>query len=119
MAELAEAKRRRCGETPLKVGDVLRVSWGHDQTNVDAYKVIERSGKRKVTLQQIGVFKSCNQGFDDRGTCVPDEDRLVGDPFSKMADVNDYVSLESFMAGGLWPKDAAGNYMPCYWSSYA
>jgi hypothetical protein len=119
LAELREAKARKCAETCLQAGDIIRVSWGHDQTNVEAYKVLARSGKRKVWLQSIGIVKSYSDGFDDRGTCVPDETKTFGEAFSKMADDKGYVSLESYMAGGPWPKSETGDYLPTYWSSYA
>lgn len=49
-------ERRASRKNPhsLKVGDLLKSSWGYDQTNVDFYEVVELNGKTMVTIEKIG-----------------------------------------------------------------
>ncbi|MCG3204003.1 MAG: hypothetical protein KCHDKBKB_00680 [Elusimicrobia bacterium] len=53
-AKLDRAKARKEMINPAKVGDILSASWGHDQTNVDFYQVLEVKNK-SVTIQEIGL----------------------------------------------------------------
>src|SRR6478736_6785039 len=41
---------RRAKPHGLKVGDVLRASWGYDQTNIDYYEVVKLIGKSMVDI---------------------------------------------------------------------
>jgi hypothetical protein len=41
-------------ERRIQKGDVLRYSWGYDQTNVDAFEVV-RTSEKSVWLQRIEV----------------------------------------------------------------
>lgn len=117
--ELQEAHDRKTAPTSLQVGDILRASWGCEQTNVDAFQVVAVLGRRKVSLQEIGVLKTCEGGWTDRGKCVPDPAVLKGKPFTKSADRDGNVLFESFRAGSPWPKAEDGTFTPTYWSSYA
>ena len=53
----AERKADRLGKPEdmdkVKVGDIFCNSWGYDQTNVDYYQVISKSG-RSVNVREIG-----------------------------------------------------------------
>ena len=40
----------------LKVGDVLRSSWGYDQTNVDYYEVVELVGLYWHFVDLVWIF---------------------------------------------------------------
>ncbi len=66
----------------LEVGDVLVASWGYEQTNVDYYLVTKLVGKRSVQLIEIGA-KIVDSG-DMTGKCVPDLDKKIGEPFTKL-----------------------------------
>ena len=56
MASIAEYKSERKirDVRTLEIGDVLRSSWGYDQTNIDYYKVVELIGKSMVDIVEIG-----------------------------------------------------------------
>ncbi len=54
----------------LKVGDVLRSSWGYDQTNVDYYQVTALKGAKQVTVRRIGAVSETT-GWET-GKCAPD-----------------------------------------------
>src|ERR1039458_47640 len=38
----------------LKIGDLLRCSWGYDQTNIDYYQVTRVVGAHTVEIREIG-----------------------------------------------------------------
>jgi hypothetical protein len=53
-----ETKERRKAEAAatfaaVKIGSIFVASWGYDQTNVDAYQVIEKKGKSTVVVRRI------------------------------------------------------------------
>lgn len=50
----AERRAARAKPHTLVEGDLLKSSWGYDQTNVDFYMVVERNGKTMVTIEKIG-----------------------------------------------------------------
>lgn len=66
----------------IKEGAILYDSWGYEQTNIDFYKVIKRSGV-SVTLLPIGSHVE-QSGFMS-GNASPDESNVVGDPIVRRA----------------------------------
>lgn len=59
------AKRELAPTPKATVGDILRCSWGYDQTNVDYYQVVALVGVSSVRIRKIG--KRCvrqTQGTD-------------------------------------------------------
>lgn len=107
----------------LKVGDVLRSSWGYDQTNIDYYEVIELVGKRGVKICEIGC-ESVETGFM-QGNSVPAKGAFIGQPMLKKVGERDEVKVRDF---GVWAykmepmKSADGiaiGYRPSGWTAYA
>jgi len=90
-------------------GKILISSWGYEQTNIDFYQIVERKPK-SVVLQQIGQNKECDE--QDAGTCTPDPETKIGEPFLKKLSIHGGVSLNSYSYCYLWDG------RPCYWSSY-
>ena len=106
-----EAEERRQAGRGLGVGDVLRCSWGYDQTNVDYYQVVGMSGKATVVLREIEQ-KRKETGYMS-GTTSPRKGRFAGPPFKKRA-IKGSVKLSSHKhAIKVDPKETT------YWSSYA
>lgn len=97
-------------------GAILYSSWGYEQTNVDFYIIIERKGSI-LLVQKIGknkFFDECNnQVFDDRGSCMPDPDFKIGEPFRKRLGKHPSITLNTYSYARLWDGK------PKYWSSYA
>lgn len=60
-AREAVVRDKRAKPHELKVGDVLRASWGYDQTNIDYYQVLRVIGKSMVEIQEIA-----SDGYEDR-----------------------------------------------------
>jgi hypothetical protein len=83
----AERKAKRAAERAaakesVKEGDIFVASWGWEQTNVDAYQVVEKKGAT-VTLREIGLTSvEGSEGFmSDR--VVPVKDCFIGEEFKK------------------------------------
>lgn len=57
----------------MKAGDVLRYSWGYDQTNVEFFQVARATAK-SVWLQPIG------SKLEPAAGCGPMSGRVVADP---------------------------------------
>lgn len=106
----------------LKVGDVLRSSWGYDQTNVDYYEVVELFGKRGVVIREIGC-ESEQTGWL-QGNSVPAKGQYIGQPMRKQVNENGSVKVRDW---GVWayrmePVKVAGvpvAYSPSAWTAYA
>jgi hypothetical protein len=73
-------------DNPLKVGDLLRCSWGYEQTNVDYYQVVAAS-RRGVTLREVAAesVEGSGNGMSDR--VRPVKDKFVGEPMKKRVQV--------------------------------
>lgn len=117
------AKRREELKAPhtLKVGDVLRSSWGYDQTNIDYYQVTKLVGSRMVEIRELCQISKETSYM--QGECAP----IVG-KFTKLAPMRrvareNYVKIESWgrYARKLEPTVVAGvpTYGMSHWTSYA
>lgn len=102
----------------LEVGDVLRTSWGYDQTNVDFYEVTAIVGKRMVEVRKIA--QHVTQTAWEQGKCAPKPGEYVGDPIRVMAR-NGGAKIEGHYASLQKPEIVAGVkvYRSAHWSSYA
>lgn len=93
----------------IQKDSILYSSWGYEQTNINFYKVLERSGS-KVILQELAPNKefSCY----DSGKCTPSE-ILIGEPFEKRLTKFASVNINSFESASLYNGDKL------YFSTYA
>jgi|GEM_PF-2142574 len=79
----------------LKVGDIFVSSWGWEQTNIDAYQLIELKNKTG-TFREIAL-KSLSQTSWGSDICAPIKDDFLENskPFKKILKGN-YIRLSSF-----------------------
>ena len=93
----------------IQKDSILYSSWGWEQTNINFYKVLDRSGS-KVILQELAPNKefSCY----DSGKCTPSE-KLIGEPFEKRLTKFASVNINSFESASLYNGDKL------YFSTYA
>lgn len=104
----------------LELGDVLKSSWGYDQTNIDYYEVTAIIGKRMVEIRPIAQQSIDGQHYMT-GKCVPIPGQYTGKPMRKAAHdggvkIASYAwarKIEPKIIGGLKIYDAAS------WTSYA
>lgn len=116
-ADIAERESReidrRAKPHELKVGDILKASWGYDQTNVDYYQVLALVGKSMVEIVAIA-----SDGYENGFMCgrvAPLPGAFKGKPMRKRADGN-CVKIESYVyAYKQEPQIVAG--VPVYESS--
>ena len=117
-----ERKQARKG-TPekidsVKLGDIFHFSWGYEQTNVDFYQVIEKSG-RMLTLREIGqksTDRETGNSMADYRVAVKDAFLPDKKPIKKLLQFSGntpYIRIESFGWCSLWDGD------PTYCSWYA
>ena len=118
----AEQAAKRAGGHKLQAGDVLRCSWGYDQTNIDYYEVTRLIGRRMVEIRKIGA-ESIESG-SMTGECVPRPGHYVGEPMRKT--VSDYdgqsVRIASYAgAHKIEAREVAGVklYPVDHWTAYA
>ena len=104
----------------LDVGDVLRCTWGYDQTNIDYYEVTALVGARMVEIRKIAA-KTTETGWCC-GTCVPMVGEYIGEPMRKVAK-DGSVRIESYAsAHKMKPTASVGNvraYGSDSWTAYA
>lgn len=91
--EARKSKQRQDNVRKLAVGDVLRSSWGYDQTNVDYYEVVALVGKAYVDIRKIAA-ESLGTNHD-QGVCIPCPGNYLGEPMRKLAQ-GDRVRIYSF-----------------------
>jgi hypothetical protein len=125
VARKAEEQAKRAAGHKLKVGDVLRSSWGYDQTNIDYYEVVELVGKCNVKVREIGA-ESVETGFMS-GQCVPVAGSYIEGKAAKLCRVTPAGDSVKVRDWGVWaykmePIVAGGvkaGYRSSSWSSYA
>lgn len=91
--DAAAAGPRKAKPRDFEVGDVLRCSWGYEQTNIDYFQVIRLVGKQSVEIRKI----SASREYDgqDYGSCVPNLNDFTEEAMIKKAD-GDRVKIYSF-----------------------
>jgi hypothetical protein len=103
----------------MDVGDVLRASWGYDQTNIDYWEVTALVGTKMVEVRPIAQ-RVIEDGFMS-GKCAPRPGEYTG-PATRHVARSGAVKFESFRhAYRVEPTIVAGVklYETSRWSSYA
>ncbi|MEY2152240.1 hypothetical protein AB7849_15150 [Rhodanobacter sp. 115] len=104
----------------LVVGDVLKASWGYDQTNVDYYQVT-RVTARCVWVRAIAAESSSTGSM--QGDCVPRPDVFLKNSKETRHVVNgDYVKIDSVRSASRVPFREVGGvkvYPVAHWTSWA
>ena len=118
----SEKAAKRAAGHGLQVGDVLRASWGYDQTNIDYYQITARIGAQTVEYRPIGrISEGVMTGY-----CVPSPDAFTGP--AKRARVSEYGDRETIKVSScatahkIRPAELPGGikaYGPDYWTAYA
>lgn len=67
----------------MVVGDVLRASWGYDQTNIDYYEVTALIGKNMVEIRALKQKRIETQAM--QGKCVPLPGEYAGEAMRRVA----------------------------------
>ena len=120
-AEKLEANRN----VKPEIGDILKASWGYDQTNIDYYEVVAVKNQM-IDVRKIGQIREYD-GYDC-GKCAPVPGEYIGE-------ANRYKAQSGYGGNGYYIKiasyahankmepiaEVAGVkvYQPSYWSSYA
>lgn len=73
-----EQRAKRSTPTSLQVGTVLTGSWGYDQTNVEAWQVVEIVGKVTVKIRKVALHTTKATG-DMSEMVIPCPDQFVDD----------------------------------------
>lgn len=97
LTDAYRAKRQEERKAPhkLKVGDVLTGSWGYEQTNPEAYQVVEVVGKSTVKLRQLHLI-ALNANSDMSQYVMPDIGNFAGDKvITRRASSDNSVKLHS------------------------
>lgn len=117
----ADAAARKAEGRGVEVGDVLRSSWGYDQTNVDYYEVTALVGKAMVELRELCQERT-ETGFM-QGRCVPLPGQYAGDPFRCFARAGVCKVGNSYKRNAyVITPDIVGGvpvYKPDGWTSYS
>jgi hypothetical protein len=104
----------------LVVGDILKSSWGYDQTNVDWYEVTALIGAKMVELRKIAAATTSSDG-NWTGQCVPQSGDYIGEPMRKLAR-NGGVTISSCQYASKWNTNTVAG-VPigpsAYFSTYA
>lgn len=105
----------------LKVGDILRCSWGYDQTNIDFFEVVKVCGKA-VVIREIASTGEYN-GAQMTGECVPVPGKFIGEEKRKLVKQGNSVKIYSFAHANLFEPKAiiagAKIFAPSHYSCYA
>ena len=104
LEKIEDQKRKKELFGKVEVGSIFVCSWGYEQTNVDAYQVVEKKGNSTVIIQGIGL-KTVPGSTSSGMSCnvMPVKDSFLEDskPFEKR--VNGYgVSMNSYSSACLW-----------------
>jgi hypothetical protein len=104
-AAMTQRKAERNKPHTLKVGDILRSSWGYDQTNIDYYQVTRVPGPMTVEIREIAASSSGEDGFMT-AKCTAVRDAFKGPPMIKRATADNCVRIASYAYASPWDGKA-------------
>lgn len=114
---MEQREKRKAQGHELKVGSILRCSWGYDQTNIDYFEVTRLIGAKMVEIREIEQDSVGSW----TGKCVPLPGAFRGKPMRKLAQGNS-VKIYSFAHAYLVEPEMKGG-VPVYgssnWTAYA
>jgi hypothetical protein len=116
-------EKRKAFRHVLKVGDVLKASWGYDQTNIDYYEVTAVVSGHTVEVQEIGSI-SRETGWL-QGDCVPSPGRFIGAPERKRVLEGNCIKFKSYKYAYPVEKQTIPGipgvviYPTAHWTAYA
>ena len=87
----AESKSQAEKPHGLQVGDVVRSSWGYDQTNVNHYQIIKVIGKRTVEVRKLAEHEQSTG--DMSGRVAPVHGEFVGEVMRRQVDRSGQVNI--------------------------
>ena len=103
----------------LKVGDILKSSWGYDQTNIDYFQVVKLIGKTMVGLRAInGEMVESTSWASGKVRPVKDSfrrDFLLGGDIDtvyrrKASKYKGYVSIDNVRLASIVETDKADHF---------
>jgi len=86
----------------LEIGQILCCSWGHEQTNVDFYQVVDLPSQYFVTLRKIASEVESSGELSMQGKATAKKDEFIGEPFKKRPDGENVVTLTSYSFARPW-----------------
>jgi len=120
----AEKIEKRKAPHALQLGDILRASWGYEQTNIDYYQVTRLVGSMTVEVREIAQQREETEYM--QGRCVPAPGEFIGE--AKRYRVSDYGKRDSIKVASYAHAtkvepvaDIAGTkiYPDSHWTAYA
>lgn len=117
-AKRAEAKK--AFRHTLKVGDILRCSWGYEQTNIDYYQITQLHGEHMVSAREIGADTEDTLWL--QGRSVPCPGKFIGAEFRARVQQGNMIRITSYSyASPLEYQEIAGArvYQSSAWTAYA
>lgn len=88
----------------VEVGSIFVSSWGYDQTNVDAFQVIEKKGSATLILKEISlsIVEDSDHG-NMACNVVPVKDSFLEDTHLKEKRISRFgISINSYQTASLW-----------------
>lgn len=87
MTALLDAPAVLANDADYQPGKILYASWGYDQTNINWYKIVKRSGMN-VILQELEAIESPKldlngNSYSMTGTSVPNLDKPINKPIRR------------------------------------
>jgi len=97
--KIARAAAKVAALETVKEGDIYVASWGWEQTNIDAYQVVDKKGAT-VTLREIAVASvEGSEGFMS-DQCAPVKNEFIGGEFKKRI-TGKYINIDDVRHAGL------------------
>jgi len=101
--EIKQARKaERMKPHSLEVGQIMRCSWGHEQTNVDFYQVEELASKRYVILRQLNTQIIDSKTLEMCGKATTTKDDYKGGKFRAHVDGDNCVTISSYQFARPW-----------------
>ena len=119
-----KARQRAALDKPhgLAVGDVVRSSWGYDQTNVDYFEVTAVIGKRTVEVRKLAEHIEHTGSMNGNSAPIPGQ--YVGEPMRRQVDSQGAVNILHETFGRAYKMEPVATVagVRCFgassWSSY-
>jgi len=100
---IEQLQKRKEIFSQVEIGSIFVSSWGYDQTNVDAYQVIEKKGAATVILREIGFSNVAGSNESMSCRLLPIKDFFLEGKETFEKRINGYgISMSSYSTACLW-----------------
>lgn len=96
--KLQSQKKRREFESQLFIGDCFQTSWGYDQTNVEFYEIVKKTGPRSFIVREVEQELNEQKSDGYSSYVKPAYGEFIGGPIKILVNEDERTKIDGHYA---------------------